>query len=389
MARVLGLAVALVLLAAPSASAFTEPSGKLVAGGEETVLRLHDLPPGYQVGDDSGCGPLDPGIEGELAEGRFAERYADWIFKYWPEGCELEYEQVFAVPGLGPAPPLVKAGVLNTPSEAAADSGFGLFMTLVNHYNGGRYRKAVSIPPSGARALLFRSDNELVDGRIHKRATILFWRHGNLLATVEAAGRGPRRNDSAAMHFAQIQEERLEHPSPYTEAERDDTEVWLDDPSLKFPIYWVGRTFEPGGGFPPAELAEAYAADNVGPPGEKAFLWYEGFNLDTWTRRSWKRFPPTVLGRLNLRRACVREREVKLEGGRAVVYAGYGRRHLKTCPQRPPDDYWAIAHLGGMVIGVNLTLCFICLERGYGPYNSLAGMKTILRALTVRPKPDY
>ena len=71
----------------------------------------------------------------------------DWIFKYWPEGCEYEYEQIFEVPGLEPAPPLVKAGALNTPSEAAADSGFGLFMTLVNHDNGGRYRKAVLIPP--------------------------------------------------------------------------------------------------------------------------------------------------------------------------------------------------------------------------------------------------
>jgi hypothetical protein len=388
MAKALGLVVALILLVAPTATAFTEPSGELVAGGEETVLRLHDLPPGYQVGDDSGCGPLGP-PEGDWFKGRYARRYLKWLLRYWPEGCSYEYEQIFEVPGLEAAAPLVEAGTLNTPSEAAADSGFGLYATLVNHYKEGRNPERVSLPLGGTDAVLFRSRNELVNGKIHQPATILFWRFGKLISVVEAAGMNPRRNDSAAFHFAQIQQQRLEHPSPYTEAERDDTEVWLDDPGLKFPIYWVGRTFEPGGDFPPAGLDEAYAANNVGPPGEKAFLWYEGFNLDTWTRRSWKRLPPTVLGRMNLRRACVREHEVKLDGVHAVVYAGYGRRHLKTCPKQPPDDYWAIAHLGGMVVGVNLTLCFICLERGYGPYNSLAGMKTILRSLQVRPKPAY
>jgi hypothetical protein len=387
MARALGLAVALVLLAAPAAQAFTEPSGELVAGSEETVLRLHDLPPGYQVGDDSGCGPLGPAVEGDWPR-RFEVRYLRWVLRYWPEGCGYQYEQIFAVPGLEPAPPLVEAGTLNNPGEAAADTGFGLFITLVNHSKEGRRRATVPIPPSGLQAVLFRSENELVEGEIHQPATFLFWRYGNLISFVEASGRDPRRNDGAALHFAQIQQERLEHPSPYTEAERDDTEVWLDDPGLKFPIYWVGRKFEPGQGYPMTELEEAFSGW-VGPPGEKVALWYEDFTLGTWTRRSWKRYQPTVLGRLNLHRKCVRKTEVELASGQAVIYAGYARRHLHSCPRQAPDDYWAIAHVGDSVIGVNLTHCTGCLEPGYGPYNSLSGMKTILRGLEVRPKPVF
>jgi hypothetical protein len=388
MGKGLVLAVALVLLAAPAADALSEPSGELVAGGEETVLRLRDLPPGFQIGDDSGCGPLGP-IEGGESRGGLEESYLRWLVRNWPEGCFYQYEQVFEVPGLEPAPPLVEAETLNTPSEGAAKAGFRLLAKLAKRSKEGKYRKTIFLPPTQARAFLFGSSNELVEGEIHQPATLLFWRSGKLLSFVEAAGMNPRRNDQAVLRLGQIQQERVEHPTPYTEAERDDTEVRLDNPRLKYPIYWVGRRFEPGRGFPASELEEAFAGTAVGPPGEKAFLWYEGFSLDAWTRHSWKRFEPTVLGRMNLRRSCVREHEVALEGGRAVVYAGYGRRRLRSCPERPPDDYWAVAHLGGMVIGINLTLCTGCLERGYGPYNSLAGMKTILRGLQVRPKPVF
>lgn len=351
----LAVLVALGLAVAPSANAFPEPSGELIPGAEETVLRLHDLPPGYEVGDESGCGALGPVVEADWFKGRFARRYMNWVFKYRPEGCGYQYERVFDVPGLGPAPPLVEALTLNTPSEAAASIGFGLVIRLFNHDKEGQYRKTVSIPPSGVQASLFRSKNELVEGRIHRHATILFWRSGKLISFVEAAGMSPRRNDRAALHFAQIQQERLEHPSLYTET----------------------------------ELEEAFAGW-VGPPGDKAALWYGGFSLDTWTRRSWKRFQHSTVWSLNLKRNCVRETKVALEGGSAIVFAGYGRRRLRSCPRQSPDDYWAIAHLGRMVIGVDFLFCTLCRpEHGYGPYNSLAGMKAILSALTLRPKPIY
>ncbi len=390
MARALGLAVALVLLAAPSASAYTAPTGELMAGSEETVLRLHDLPPGYQIGDDSGCGALGPVVEGDWFKGRFARRYMDWVLKYRPEGCGYQYERIFEVPGLEPAPPLVEALTLNTPSEAAASNGFGLVIRLFNHGKEGQYRKMVSIPPSGAQAALFRSKNELVEGTIRQPATILFWRSGKLISFVEAAGMNPRRNDRAALHFAQLQQERLEHPSPYAEAERDDAEVQLDDPGLKLPVYWVGRSFVPGQGLPDTELQDAFpTAGGAGPPGAKLRLEYGGFALDTFTRQSWKRFQSSALGKLNRTGRCARTTEVELERGSAVVYADYGARHQGACPHHPPDRNWAIARIGNVVVGVNLAICTLCLDRGEGPYNSMRGMEAIVRALTVRPEPVY
>jgi hypothetical protein len=386
MARALGLAVALFLLAAPPAGAFTEPSSELVAGSEESVLRLHDLPPGYRLGEESGCGPLGPFIEGGPG-GRFEKRYPRWLFRYRPGGCGYQYEQIFEVPGLEPAPPLVEAGTVNTPSEAAAGSGFGLYITLVNHEKDGRRRKTVSIPPSGVRAVLFRSNNLLVQGRIHQAATILFWRSGKLISFVEAAGMNPRRNDSAALSFAQIQQERLEHPSPYTEAERDDTEIWLDDPGLKFPIYWVGRRFEPGHGLPATELEEAISGW-VGPPGQKTGLWYEDFILGSWTRRSWKTYAKTRLGKANLAARCTTKEPLPLEGGSAVIFGTYTGR-FRECPERKPDLHYAIARLGGMVVGLNLGICITCGRGSTGPYGTKRGVMAILRALEPRPKPIY
>jgi hypothetical protein len=390
MARALGLAVAFVLLAAHGAAAFSEPSGELVAGGEETVLRLHELPPGYQVSDDSGCGPLGP-LEGDSTP--LTRRYESWVFKYWPEGCFYQYEQIFEVPGLGPAPPLVEAQTLNMPSEAAVAGGLELYTAIRNRFDEAQRRRPVSIAPSVAHAFLIRLKNELVEGKIHQPATLLFWRFGKLISYVEAAGMSPRHNDSAALRFAQLQQERLEHPSPYTEAERDDTEVWLDDPGLKSPVYWVGNPFQLSG-HPPVKLESAYTG-HVGPPGEKYQIDYElleadGFRIDGWTRHSWKRYQRSALWKTNRPTRCTQTTAVELGLGRAEIYGSYDREPPRSCPGGAPDRYYAIAHIGRMVIGVDLGNCLSCLPgAGSGPYASVRGMEAIVRSLVVRPKPVF
>jgi hypothetical protein len=134
----------------------------------------------------------------------------------------------------------------------------------------------------------------------------------------------------------------------------------------------------------------AYPTDGgAGPPGTRFRLDYEGFALYTWTRQSWKRFQRSALGELNRKGRCARTTEVELERGRAVIYADCGARHQGACPHHPPDRNWAIARISDMVIGVNLAICTLCLDSGEGPYNSLRGMKAIVRALEVRPKPTY
>jgi hypothetical protein len=390
MARASVLTVALLLLIAPSAVALTEPSGDLVAGSEETALRLHDLPPGYQLGDDGGCGPSGPGGEEGEPSGKLQKRYLRWVVRYWPEGCLYQYEQLFKVPGSGPAPPLVEAETLNTPSDKAAAIGIRLTEDLVERYEKKADRGTVTISPSGIQARLLRSRNFLVDGKPDQPGTVLYWRSGKLIGYLEVAGMDPRRNDRAALHFAQIQQGRMEHPTPYTEAEQDDTEVRLDDPALTFPVYWVGRSFDPGAGLPTATLEEAFALEGGrgGPAGEKVSLWYDGFNLDAWTRTSWKRYARSRLGRLNLAARCTTRESLPLEGGSAVIFATYEGRFHK-CPKRKPSRFYGIARLGGMVVGVNLGDCFSCRGGTTGPYGSRQAVETVLRALVPRPKPDF
>lgn len=389
MARALGLAVALLFLLAPGANAFSEPSGKLVAGSEETVLRLHDLPPGYQVGDDSGCGPYYPGGEEGGSLNRLQRRYARWVARYWPEGCFYEYEQVFEVPELGPAPPEVEAETLNTPSRAAALSGYGIFLALLDTTKAGRNREEVTIPPSGTPALLVHSRATPIEGKPGSPRTYVFWRHRKLLSFIQTEGLDPRRNDQAALRFAEAQQSRLEHPSPYTEAEWDDSEVWLDDPQLPVPVYWLGRNFAPGGKLPAAEFIDGFGLDGYGPPGEKLRINYNGFALDTFTAQSWKRFQRSELGRLNRRARCTRTRRIETPQGDAILYAGYVRRRPGTCPDRAPDRHWAIVRIDDLVIGVNLTICTKCAGRDRGAYNSDRGMRAIVRGLRLRPEPVF
>ena len=72
-----------------------------------------------------------------------------------------------------------------------------------------------------------------------------------------------------------------------------------------------------------------------------------------------------------------------------MIFGTNRRKPDGSCPLRSPDGYYAIAYIGRMVIGVNLRTCTICLEAGSSSYDSLSGMKTILRGLTVRPEPVY
>ncbi len=66
-----------------------------------------------------------------------------------------------------------------------------------------------------------------------------------------------------------------------------------------------------------------------------------------------------------------------------LLFAAYGR-DFRACPSRAPDRFYAIAHLAGVTVGVNLIHCTRCTGPGSGPYNSLKGMKAIVRGLKPR-----
>lgn len=381
MRKALGLAIALVLLAATAPGAASKPSGKLRTGAEEAVLRLHDLPPGYRISDGSSCAARHPtGLR------RF-RTYDRWVIENRPEGCEFTYERLFRVPGDTPAPPRIRGETINTPSDKAAAQGFRIFVRLTTRFTKWESYGTVALGPAGPTATLFHEGG--FDAGNSPGSSFLTWRQGKLLAVLEANGLTTEDDDNAAFYYAQIQQRRLEFPSPYTGAERYDTEVVLDDPGLKLPVYWLGRVFEPENSTSTAELQTAIVVEKDGLPGSKLELRYDGFNLETWTRRSWRLFQDSILGRLN-RSPCARTYAFEWEQGHATISAGYRRRIFdEGCPNYPPTRYWAVAHVGGVVIGVNQTTCR-CLSPGFGPFSeSLRGMKTVLRGLTLRPKPTY
>lgn len=369
------------LLTVSAAGASSGPSGTLVAGAEETALRLHDLPPGYRIGDDSGCGPWDP-------EGA-SPQVVKFILRYWPEGCSFQYERLFQVPGPETAP-LVESESTAFPSAQSAGRGFELLTDGNGKDPESNPKEILPAPMLGESARFFHSHDVLVEGKPRRPGSILIWRQGTLVSVLLVAGRAPAANDRIALRLAQLQQARVESPTPYTEAEQDDTQVALDNPALRVPVYWLGSSFAPGHGLPAAKLEETFTLSGLGsggPPGEKVSLWYEGFTVDAWTRGSWKRFQRSVLGPLNRGRHCTDVTRVSLTNGHAEVFADYAKDYNR-CPRRAPDRYFAIAHLGSMVVGVNLALCTGCLHNG-GPFNSLAGMRAAVRGLRLRPKPAY
>jgi hypothetical protein len=371
--------VALALLAAPMAAGAAGSSARLIASAEETVLRLHDLPPGYSISGDSDCDAI-PRIQ--IKKYRALDR---WIGDVRPRVCRFVYERRFEVPGLEPEPAQVKGEVIATPSKAAATRGWRVFRRLIARVPSLEARGSTPIGSAGPSALLLRRKGRAAGT---ETASMLLWRDGKLLALVEAGGLDPEENDAAALHYAQIQQGRLEAPSPYTEAERDDTEVELDDPNLTVPVYWLGRDFA-AGDLGSTELQTATAARWQLPPGVELELRYDGFDLKTWTEQSWKRFQATFFRKIN-HPPCTRTTSYEWKQGHAVISAGYRRRTFEHgCPHFPPTRYWAAAHIGGVVVGVNQTTC-MCLSPGSGPYSeSLRGMKAILRGLVLRPKPVY
>lgn len=356
---------------------------------EQLVLRLHDLPPGYcpfdsseGAGRDFICEPLQPGEPGRRLK-RFVERFS-------PAGCFGVYLRAYRVPGVGPTSAVVGTGAMEVGSDAAATLGFTLAAQLLHRLVNDSPLEEVAPPETiGTATRLFHWKDAPRIFHSGPRASFVAWRSGTVLAATYATASSLAASDRIALDLARRQQAHIENRTPYTEAERDDTEVELDDPNLQIPVYWLGRMFEPGNGFPATELETATVVEKGGLPGAKLELRYSGFNLETWTRESWKRFQGSILGKLN-RPRCTRTTPFEWEQGHAVISAGYQRRTFEAgCPDYLPTRYWAAAYVGGVVIGVNQTTCR-CLSPGSGPYSeSLRGMKAVIRGLQLRPKPVY
>lgn len=394
-ALVLALAFALAQGRSDAGAAAATESAAKRTSAQRMLLRLHDLGLGYffpTIGAE-GAEREPPEITCDKVRPADPEpNVAEFVRRYSPGGCMTLYARIYDVPGDSPTPQMVGTGALDAGSRAAADAGFAVAPELLSHAFLDEALTEVSPPATvGDASRLFHWDEmPPVFGGKRETASVFVWRSGDVLAAVFVASPGSTAtNDREAIAFARRQQKHIEHPTPYTAAERYDRDVGLDDPAIEVPVYWLGRSFKPASSLPRTNLQGG--SRSYPPPdgllGQKFEIAYSGeLQINSWTARSWKRFLTTPLSERFRTWACTETMEVDLPRGAATLYGAYNRDYA-DCPDRRPTRYFAIARIGGTVIAVNFVVCRECISPTPSAYNSFGAMRTIVQGLRLRPKP--
>lgn len=382
------LAAGLAFLAAgivPAADASTAHAASAPKISTGMLIRLHDLRHGFVVDDEIFCGRFST----EGAD----EPLSNFIYRYRPRGCEAAYARLYRAPGTKPNPRVATSVVVDARSAAGVRAAERVAPELLERLTGNVAVREVKKQRKvwGHAARLFHVRHGGAFG-LPRRESLLLWRYRNLLGIVIVGGPGFIATDRTANRLARRQQKRMRHPTPYPRSQQDDLLVPLDNPRLRFPVYWLGRTFRPGHGLPPTRLYAASPLDpGGGPPKSRLLLAYDlAIRLTSWTRAGWQRYSATELGRMVLSWHCTRTHEIERRDGYAILYAGY-TTDAAVCPEREPDIHLAVVHLGRTVVGVNLPICLdpLCVEPSIGPYGTEEGMEAIVRGLRLRPKRDY
>lgn len=359
---------------------------------ERLVLRLPDLPHGYFPFSPEGsdfeliCEPLDPS-EPKPALAKFIRRYS-------PRGCMGMYVRFYRVPGLVSHAEMVGTAALDAGSIEAAEAGFAVAPEILGELTEDEIAEEITPTATvGDATRLFHWLHvpSFFYGHRTLSGSFLVWRSGDVLGTVLAAAGSQKASDLIAEELARRQQAHIEAPTPYTRAERDASEVGLDDPALTLPVYWLGRTFAPGHRLPAARLEAGGRARyfGLGLTAAKVELQYsKDLSLSSWTKRGWRRFLASPDGREIFGERCLTSREVAILGGRARIYSGHVDG-FRPCAPGSPRRFFAVVHIGGVVVGVRISSCRDCPEPARGSYNSLAGMKAAVRGLQLRPEPEY
>ena len=336
------------------------------------VLHAGDMPRGYREGDDTRCGLATSEEDDELASLLAAER---------PQACIIEIERLWAS-AAGPRGVTSAAYVFR--DEGGAKRGFRDRKLLLQY--------TASLSARSEQPATLGDEARLVRGRgLNDPAAALIWRNGNVVAALVT--------EPASVHAtrALAQQQQLRIEGKARPPRRVDTvEFALDDPDLKVPVYWLGRSFDPPGRLPELGLGEAFVLASG--PGDTMKLDYGGFagrpsadvTLDLWRPEAWGRFRRTLLGRLVWDSPCATRTSVRLRHGRAEIFEGYGtpRPLRRPCPRRAPDRTIAHVYLPGVVVAVDMPNCYMCAAApaGRNPYETVAGMTAIARGLSLRSR---
>jgi hypothetical protein len=382
----LGLAAA-VALAAPGPSAKQAVFEKQRAAVQR-LLRLGDVGTGHfflvipEEGSDRRvpkilCGQVEPADQQRKLKA-FLEDSPKLI------GCFATYVRVFPS-GDSPAYHVVGTGAIDTGSSTVAMAGLAVAPSLLSHMFNDEIPQEVSAAEKiGDETRLFHIADFPIFGDEHSEASLLAWRSGGILAAIFVQGGDAATNDREAVELARVQQGRIEDPKPYLPAERYDREAGLEDPAIKVPIYWLGRTW------PPTRLIGGGAVGTLvdGLPGQKLGIYYSNaIRLATWTATGWERFSKTREGSKMIGWHCTEAKKIPLAEGTATLYSAYAK-DFKTCPRSAPPRHFAIAELGGAVVAVNFLACRNCHPINYDSvYNTQAGMRAVVRALRPWSKP--
>ena len=370
-------ALALALLGVAGATAAAQ-----AADPAPLTLRLPDLPKGWRVGDDTGCGPM--GLENA------PPAVVDLVKRHHPSVCVREFNRVWAT-----APPFfVESVAITFDGPAGATDALAAAEPVVRYVT--QLDGAAFTPTSpviGDSSTGFAVARAYLPGPQPSPASVVVWRSGDVLAIVDAGATSVGAADAAALRYAQEQQARIETPTPVSASDFDDVLVSIDNPKLGVPVWWLGRDFDPPGPLPAQTLQYTGGPFARGAsPGNTADLRYYspmsrgpgGIYLQIWKRPAWKRFLGTRLGRL-IDSPCARQKTLRVRGGTAVIQRYWATPQSRPCPKQAPNRFVGILFAGKAVVTVNapLTWTGVRIERP-GTYSSLRGLETVLRALRRR-----
>lgn len=369
----------------------------------QRLLRLGDAGPGhfFLVIPEEGSERRPPGILcGQVNPADQQRKLRSFIAQHpMLIGCFATYVRVFRI-GDSPSYHVVGTGAIDTGGSTVAMGGLAVAPQLLSHMFNDESPHEVPAPETiGDETRLFHIADFPIFGDEHPEASLLGWRSGGVLAAIFVQGGDAATNDREAVELARAQQRRIENPAPYTPAERYDREAGFEDPAIKLPIYWLGRTLRPEGSLPPAHLEGGGAVGSLvdGLPGQKLGVYYTtdlrhtnhvaDLRLDTWTAAGWDRFSATRQGRQMIGWHCTKSTQLPLAEGTATLYAAYAK-DFKACPKTAPPRHFAVAEVGGTVTAVNFLACRQCNGIRYeSAYNSAAGMRAVVTALRPWSKP--
>jgi hypothetical protein len=370
-------------------------------GALDVLLRPPDLP-GYGFSGGSPlaalselrCDKIDPANpQPELA--RFLKLNS-------PAGCIALYQRLYKVPGGKPEPAFLGTGAIRFGSLAAAEEGLALSPQLLSHLLLDEAAEEVQPPATiGDATRLFHWRHSEIFSEEEEDCSFLFWRSGSTLSAIFVPGPSPAVNDRIATELAERQQRHVEAPVATKPSEFDDSEVPLENPSLKVPVYWLGRRFDPGRGLHRLHLEGSWSNTRRSVRNPQAGLVYtdsfrfehtETLALELFTHRQWRRLRregAELPGSLR----CSSSRALNVPRGRAVIASGYEHgfleRKARPCQKGQPKLFVARVSLPKVIVVAQTRLYCSpgCLPRGKGVYDSWKGMAEIARSLVLRPRP--